>query len=250
MIDDSYLPSGGSGYTAMALAIIHALPMLGVAAWTRSKLLIVLTGIGMVGVAIAIGGARYAVIDLFFVALGTWGAFRLCVPKGLSAQQRRVIENVLDGPQAINGESELTENEQELLRKLTKYIELERAFESMGDEQQDAFVETMTCAEIQTLQDLVETAEKVAVLAPNSNFAREYKKETQRKAEEGDRKLQIAAERAAARINAYREQHPDDFGDTSPSRGTTAHHPGGSAVAKITGEEILAILNEPESKKR
>ncbi len=73
MIDDSYLPSGGSGNTAMALAIIHALPMLGIAVWTKSKLLTVLTGICMVGVAIVIGSARFAVVDLFFVALGTWG---------------------------------------------------------------------------------------------------------------------------------------------------------------------------------
>lgn len=92
MIDDSYLPSGGPGNTAMALALIHALPMLGVAAWTRSKLLTILTGIGMVGVAIAIGGARYAVFDLLFVALGTWGAFRLCVPKVLSTKDRQTVE--------------------------------------------------------------------------------------------------------------------------------------------------------------
>lgn len=100
MIDDGDFPSGGSGSTALGIGMIHALPMLGVAAWTRSKVLTVLTGIGMVGVALAIGGARYAVFDLFFVALGTWGGFRLCVPKGLSAEQRRVIGNVLDGPQA------------------------------------------------------------------------------------------------------------------------------------------------------
>lgn len=98
MIDDSYLASGGSGSTAMALAMIHALPMLGVAAWTRSKLLTVLTGIGMVGVAIAIGSARYAVFDLFFVVLGTWGAFRLFVPRDLSAKDRRTVENASKEP--------------------------------------------------------------------------------------------------------------------------------------------------------
>jgi hypothetical protein len=98
MIDASDLPSGGSGNTAMVLAMIHALPMLVVAAWTRSKLITVLTGIGMVGVAIAIGGARYAVFDLFFVALGTWGAFRFCVPKGLSAKDRPTVENASREP--------------------------------------------------------------------------------------------------------------------------------------------------------
>jgi hypothetical protein len=242
MIDDSYLPSGGSGITAMALALIHALPMLGVAAWTRSKLLTVLTGIGMVGVAIAIGGARYAVFDLFFVALGTWGAFRLCAPKGLSAQQRQAIENVLDGPRAIRGESKLTEDEKglllekELLLKVTKLNELNAALEPMNDDQRDAFFESMTEEERETVKDLVKTPEKIMILFPNSNFARAYKKEHQREAEMSERKLRMHAERAAARMNAYNAQHRQEVGENQP-------------VKVVTAIDILSIIQKSASKK-
>ncbi len=142
----------------------------------------------------------------------------------------------MDGPQAIRGESKLTEDEKGLLLKLIKLKELGDALEPLSDDQKDAFFESMTDEEKETLKDLVETPEKIAILAPNSNFAREYKKEAQRKAEKGERKLRMHAERAAARVNAYKAELSQEAGDNPP-------------VKVVTADDILAIIQNPPSKK-
>ena len=80
-MDDSGYPSGGSDSMVLMLGMLHALPMLGLAATTKSKALTTLTAMGMAVVAFTVGGARYAYLDLIFVALGTWGALRLCTNK-------------------------------------------------------------------------------------------------------------------------------------------------------------------------
>ena len=76
-MDDSGYPAGGSGSAALTIGLLHALPMLVVAMTTKSKMLTILTAIGMMVLAVAIGGARYAILDILFVALGTWGALKI-----------------------------------------------------------------------------------------------------------------------------------------------------------------------------
>lgn len=75
---ESYDVGAGSPLSATTFyGLLHAAPILAVAVWTKSRFATVLTAGGMVFVALAIGGARYAILDLLFVGGGTWLAWVL-----------------------------------------------------------------------------------------------------------------------------------------------------------------------------
>lgn len=68
-------------------AAAHAVPVVLAGAVTRNRGAVTLAAIVMGGLAIALGSARYAFIDLVFVAIGYFVALALCSTKAASAPQ-------------------------------------------------------------------------------------------------------------------------------------------------------------------
>ncbi|MCL2076273.1 MAG: hypothetical protein FWH15_07525 [Betaproteobacteria bacterium] len=66
---------GGIGLVALFIGALHALPVVAVAAWSKSKALTVIVAAIMVGIGVATGNIAYLVLDLVGVALGAWIGF-------------------------------------------------------------------------------------------------------------------------------------------------------------------------------
>lgn len=69
--------SGGLSLAVLFFGLLHAIPVLIIAAHTRSKILTLLAAAGSAIFAVKVGGSAYAAVDLIFVGIGTYLAFKL-----------------------------------------------------------------------------------------------------------------------------------------------------------------------------
>jgi hypothetical protein len=68
---------GGLSFIVLFIGALHAMPVFIVAMLTKSKAITFLVALGSALFAVMIGGLPYMVIDLIFVGIGTYAAFKL-----------------------------------------------------------------------------------------------------------------------------------------------------------------------------
>lgn len=82
--------AGGTGIIVLFLGALHALPILLVAMKTKNKTLTWLTACGMAFIGLVLGGAAFALVDLFFVGIGLWAALALHTGKEFRVTETKV----------------------------------------------------------------------------------------------------------------------------------------------------------------